>query len=260
MKTIEVQADILNLFNSEFDRNEQLELVASCLEHLRTTFPGKWKSLGDGVRMPEFKAIVSSLVRAADQSVDAQTTVAYVTRAAIQELEAMASSRIPRRALKGDLRDANRFSHEHATPVEVLVRTVTSFQNQNVPILDILQAMCCRVLVTSEERKKIDGKHAWTVPSSLEWARGIAFGLRTLEPSLIPLIRYHEVDPDLAFSLIPLGSIHTDLIARFQGLMGAKTSDELIKEYEACKRKPKTSFVLSDDIYQGTVRRKITLN
>src|SRR5438445_7398698 len=80
-------------------------------------------------------------------------------------------------------------------------------------------AMCCRVLVTSAERKKIDDEHAWTVPSSLEWADGIAFGLRTLEPSLIPLIRYHEVDPELARSLIPVGSIHADLIARFKTLI-----------------------------------------
>lgn len=256
MKATEVQADILALFNHEFDRNEQMELVASSLEHLRTTFPTKWQALGEGVRLPEFKAVVSSLVRAADQSVDAHTTVAFVTRAAIEELDAMANSRVPRRTLKGDLSDASRFSHEHATPVEVLVRTVTLFQNQNVPVVDILRAMCCRVLVTSGERKKIDSKHAWTVPASLEWTSGIGFGLRTLDPSLIPLIRYHEVDPELAFSLIPLGPAQADLIARFRKLMGGRTAKELRNALDAGRRTPTTAFVLSDEIYQGTVRRK----
>lgn len=252
-----MQTDIANLFKSEFDRNEQLELVASTLEHLRTTYPKKWQSLGKGARVPEFKAVVSSLVRAADQSVDAHATVAYITKSALDELEVMASSRKPRRALKGDLSDAKRFSHEHATPVEVLVRTITLPQNLNVPIIDILQALCCRVLVTSDECREIDSMHAWTVPSTLEWSYGIAFGVRTLAPSFIPLIRYHEVNPALAFSLIPLSPFHTDLIARFRKLMGASTPEELMSRLEDCLPTPKTLFVLSDDIYQGTARRRI---
>lgn len=257
MEGTEIQADIQALFNPEFDRNEQLALVASSLEHLRYTFATKWRSLGEGNRVPEFKAVVRSLVRAADESVDAHTTVAYVTKAALDELNAMADSRSPRQAFKKDLTDASRFRHEHATPVEVLVRTITLSQNQQVPIVEILEAMCCRVLVTSAERKKIDGEHAWTVPSSLEWADGIAFGLRTLEPSLIPLIRYHEVDPELARSLIPLGSVHADLIARFKTLIDAETPEELTRGFRLCSRKFGTSFVLSDEIYQGTSRRKV---
>lgn len=255
-----MQTDIASLFNPMFDRNEQLELVASTLEHLRTTYPKKWKSLGKGERVPEFKAVVSSLVRAADQSIDAHTTVAYVTRAVVDELEVMASSRTPRRALKGDLRDANRFSHEHATPVEVLVRTVTLAENKDASIAEILGALSCRVLVTTTECRKIDAAHDWTVPSSLEWAEGIGFGLRTLTPLLIPLIRYHEVDPSLAFSLVPLSPIHADLFARFRKLMDATTPEELRSGLDACRRTPKTSFVLSDDIYRGTVRRRVPSN
>lgn len=248
-----MKPDIASLFNSEFSRNEQLELVASTLEHLRATYPGRWDSLGRGERVPEFKAVVSSLVRAADESVDYQATVAYVTQAVLDELEALASSRQPRRVYKGDLTDASRFSHEHATPVEVLVRTLTLAANRDAPILDILQALCCRVLVTNAERKKIDSQHAWTVPAMLEWAKGVGFGVRTLTPSLLPLIRYHEVDPVLAFSLIPLSSAREEHLSLFRKLMCAPL-EEFEQSYIACKRKSGTSFVLSDDIYRGTAR------
>jgi len=250
MKEIDLPANILALFNSEFDRNEQLALVASSLEHLRTTFPAKWRALGEGKRLPEFKAVVRSLVRVADESVDFHTTVAYITQAAFDELSAIANSRSTRRLFKKDLK---RFGHEHATPVEVLVRTITLAQNQEVPIVDILQAMSCRILVANDERKKIDGKHAWTVPSSLKWTTDIGFGVRTLEPALLPLIRYHEVDPDLVRSLIPLDATRADLLDRFRTLMDAKTSEALANGLKACGRKPGTAFVLSDAIYKAPV-------
>lgn len=249
-----MRSDIAHLFNSEFNRNEQMELVASTLEHLRATYPNRWEMLGTGKRVPEFKAVVSRLLRAADESVDHRATVAYVTTAVLDELEAMANSRQPRRVLKSYLADASRFSHEHATPVEVVLRTVTLPENRKASILAILQALCCRVLVTIAERRRIDSKHAWTVPAAFEWGNGIGFGVRTLMPSLLPLIRYHEVDPELASSLVPLSSVHQELLARFRKFMSASTRDDMMQSYNACRREPGTSFQLSDDIYQGTAR------
>ena len=130
MKDIDVPSNIRALFNSEFDRNERLALVASSLEHLRTAFPAKWRALGEGQRVPEFKAVVRGLVRVADESVSVHTTVAYITQAALDELSALADSRTTRRLFK---KDVKRFRHEHATPVEVLVRTITLPRNQDVP-------------------------------------------------------------------------------------------------------------------------------
>ena len=252
-----MQQDIAALFNSEFDRNEQLRLAASTLEHLRAAYPEKWAALARGQRVPEFKALVSSVVRVADQSIDHQATVAYVTRAVIDELEAIASSRHPRRVYKRDLTDASKFSHEHATPVEVVLRTVTLPRNRDVPIFEILEALSCRVLVTNSERKQIDGTHAWTVPSSLQWESGIAFGLRTLAPSLVPLVRYHTVDPKLVFSLVPLSPSREELLVRFQKLLGASSVEELKRWYFACRRNARTDFVLSDDIFRGTARVRL---
>jgi hypothetical protein len=249
-----MQSDIACLFNSNFDRIEQLELVASTLEHLRTTYPTKWERLGNGERVPEFKALVSRLIRSADESVDHQATVAFATKAVLDELESIASARQPRRVYKSDLKDAKRFSHEHATPVEVVLRTVTLHHNLNSPIFDILNALCCRVLVTRAERIKIDSKHAWTVPSLLNWTTGFGFGVRTLTPALLPLIRYYQVDPALALTLVPLSSAHKELATRFHKLMSACKRKEIMEGYAACKREPKTKFSLSDEIYQGTAR------
>jgi hypothetical protein len=53
MEATEIQADIQALLNSKFDRNEQLALVASSLEHRRSTSATKWRSLGEGNRVPE---------------------------------------------------------------------------------------------------------------------------------------------------------------------------------------------------------------
>lgn len=243
------------LFNCTFDRDGQLQVIASTLEHLRTNYPEKWNALGAGNRLPEFKRVIKDLVRAADESVDHHATVGFVSQAAADRLEACANSRRRPRALKGDLRDATRFSHEHATPVEVLFRTVTLRENSTAPILEMLQALCCRVLVTKEEQKIIDGAHAWTVPSSLEWGSGVAFGVRTLMPELLPLIRYHEVDRTLALSLIPLSSVRAEQLRRFQGLLSTDLNG-LERAYLECKRKPGVSFVLSDDIYRGTARMR----
>ncbi|NVD97954.1 hypothetical protein [Massilia sp. BJB1822] len=255
MKTVQVPPDIQTLFSPKFDRNEQLELVASVLEHLRTAFATQWRLLGEGSRAPEFKAIVSNLVRVADQSVAAQATVAYLTEAALDELNAMADARTPRRAFKKDLKAASKFRNEHATPVELIVRTITLPQNCEVPIIEILRSMCCRVLVTIEESGRIDGKHAWKVPSTLLWTDDIKFGLRTMDPSLIPLIRYHEVDSKLARSLVPLSPVHADLIVRFRTLVDAKTAEELVQGFQLCWRTRQTAFQLPDDIYQGISRR-----
>lgn len=249
-----MQPDIAKLFNSEFNRNEQLELVATTLEHLRSTHPMKWAMLGHGERVPEFKAVVKSLVRVADESIDHQATVAYVTMAVLEELDVLASSRRPRRINKGDLEDASRFSHEHATPVEVVLRTVALPGNREVPILQILEALSCRVLVTNGERKKIDSKHAWTVPATLEWSKSVSFGVRTLLPSLLPLIRYHNVDPELVLSLVPLSPVHEDRLMRFRNLVCASTSEEILHCYASCRRSNRSSFELSDDIYEGTAR------
>ena len=248
--------DIEALFNSEFDRNEQLSLVASTLEHLRNTYPAKWQLLGQGARIPEFKALIRGLVRVADESVDHRATVAYVTKAALNDLKATAILRGAKRMTKGALSDSEKFNHEHATPVEVILRTITLPENQQVPMVKMLDALCCRVLVTSAERVKIDNEHAWTVPASLEWKKGLSLGLRTLDPSFIPLIRYHKVDPELALSLIPLSSARKSLHEQFCNLMSASNFEDLMCAYRACKRKPDTSFVLSDDIYRGTARMK----
>lgn len=232
-----------------------MQVIASTLEHLRTNYPEKWNALGAGNRLPEFKRVIKDLVRAADESVDHQATVGFVSQAAADRLEACANSRRRPRALKGDLRDATRFSHEHATPVEVLFRTVTLPENSTAPILEMLQALCCRVLVTKEEQKIIDGAHAWTVPSSLEWGSGVAFGVRTLMPELLPLIRYHEVDrtPRTLFDSSQLGP------RRAAPPISRPAFDRLKwfeRAYLECKRKPGVSFVLSDDIYRGTARMR----
>lgn len=138
--------------------------------------------------------------------------------------------------------------------MEVVLRTVTLPENKDAPILETLQSLCCRVLATSAERKKIDDRHAWTIPVRIEWQKGMSFGVRMLTPSLLPLIRYHEVDPALALSLVPLSLARKELYAQFCKIMKASTFEEVMKWYETCKRKPETSFVLSDDIYRGTTR------
>lgn len=252
-----MQSDLARLFNSEFDRNEQLNLIASTLEHLRAAFPKKWDMVGKGQHAPEFKKVLRSLVRAADESQDHHATVAYISKAALDELEGIAASRQPRRVFKRDLTDSSRFRHEHATPVEVVLRTITLPQNKGARIFEILQALCCRVLLTDAERKKIDSRHKWTVPASLEWTRGVHFGLRTLAPSLIPLIRYYKVDPELARSLVPLNPFHGNLLKQLLGLLAAKTPDELIEKYRECQCPPETSFVLSDDIYNDVLNLRI---
>ena len=251
-----MQPDLAKLFNSEFDRNEQLNLIASTLEHLRAAFPEKWDMVGRGQHAPEFKKVIRTLVRTADESKDHHATVAYISKAALDALEGIAASRQHRRVFKKDLTNASRFSHEHATPVEVVLRTITLRQNQRAPILEILQALCCRVLITAAERKKVDSRHKWTVPATLSWDNGLHFGLRTLNPSLIPLIRYYKVDPELACSLIPLNPFHSKLLDQLHSLLAA-TPDELFERLRECQYPAGTSFVLSDDIYHDVANLKV---
>lgn len=237
------------LWNREFDRAGHLQLIASLLEHVRKSHPEEWKAVGEGRRLPEFKKLIKNLLRAADESVDHRATVSFVTQAAVDRLEALALSRPCPKGLKGDLSNSTLFGHEHATPVEVIFRTITLAENRDARIVEMLQGLCCRVLVTKEEQRTIDRAHRWTIPVSLKWKSGVALGSRTLMPELLPLVRYHEIDPALVLSLIPLSPTRADHIRRLRKLIDAD-KDGLGEAYAACHRTHGTSFVLSDDIYQ----------
>ncbi|MBN8745893.1 MAG: hypothetical protein J0I65_00100 [Variovorax sp.] len=247
--------DVEKLFVSDFDRDGQLHLIASTLEHLRSAFPQQWKQLGAGEKVPEFKKLVRSLVRVADESNSHRSTVAYASRAALDELATIASSRNgARRITRADLNNGKKFRHEHATPVEVIVRTITLPENTNVAIVKILKAVCCRILVTLSESASIDIKHAWTVPASLTWKGFAGFGVRTLKPGLLPLVRYYEINQKLALTLVPMSSEHFDLHRRFRALVTSDNAEDVLKEWLSCRPTADEYFYLSDEIYTGRTR------
>jgi len=215
--------------------------------------------LGRQEKVPEFKEIARRLVRAADESSgDHQATVAYVSRAAHDQLAAILDSRKNSkrpRLLKKDLTDTSMCSHEHATPVELVLRTITLSENQAVPIFDMLKALSCRVLIAGFEKKRIDNKLKWTVPATLQWSESISFGVRTLKPDLLPLIRYYDIDPAISLSLLPVQVDRKATVDQFRSLMTAKTPTELTLILKKCQRTATTAFGLSDQIYRSASTR-----
>jgi hypothetical protein len=192
-----------------FDRDTHIEMYAAMLDALRSHIGNDWYRLADEnphVHLgPEMKRTISSLVRKCSESCDYESTVDFVTRGAMREIEKRVSSRPGRKILKGDLAANATVAHEHMCPNREVFRCLTNPHFKSIKTAEVLKLLSFRALVSgprtnSAQRPpirsewtdvdKLDSKFADRVPDAGEMEELVGM---TIPIKYYPLLRYHKV-------------------------------------------------------------------
>ncbi|MBV8272948.1 MAG: hypothetical protein JO067_11830 [Cupriavidus sp.] len=216
-----------------FDRDAHIEMYATMLDALRSHIGDDWYRLSDeGASFhlgPEMKRTISDLIRKCSESCDHETTVDFVTKGAVREIETRIASRPRHRVLKGDLNATGTVAHEHMCPNSEVFRCLTSQEFKLMTTAEILKLLSFRALVSGPRTKaalrpadqsawsevdKLDSAYASKIPTE---GKVRELGKEDLL-KYYPLLRYHKVG--LLDDLIPVTARARRLLPEYRDFMG----------------------------------------
>lgn len=246
-----------------FDRNEQLQINAKCLDVIRTTWPEAWdqvaKTLDKAVRTaPEYRGVremklrIADLIRKADESADYRRTVAFVSKGVLRAIAESAGVKPKIGALGW-----KKFAHEHGVPVDVIARILVDQDNHQCDIYATLEAMSCRSLLLSVEAKKIDERFKSSLPGNVKISNS-TYPMGRLPLRFAALARYHAADPQLIGELVPISSRGTRLLKDFKSLVNGRSSNDIVTPQIQAEQEQKTNDIayVPDTVFDYGMARK----
>jgi hypothetical protein len=204
----------------------QIATCSAAILSIKTHLGERWWQLGDAharrtLGLNATKLLVKHLIRVADESADHERTVTFASQLAL----GVCATRRTRKSNTVTKEKTERMTtHEHMVPCEFIFQVITDKRNRERltnlrEIADVLDVLCCRALISTRERVKLDDKDKFrhTLPKIFEFDN-VSFPLNCVPARLYGLIRYFQAGIVID-DLMPLTPRACELKREFLQLM-----------------------------------------